>query len=221
MPDNKERYVPITSTQFCSEMTMGMKVESQCRFEDMSPTGRLVLYRQYDGDMIVEVIEEDGPSAHIEFTTPMSGGGQSEKTWHALRALMAAMKEDNKRPQQRSMDREKKSFFEIHSETAMALEEAKLWVQSLLTGEPMPNDEWPHLVTCSGDRRFPPGVPGHSCCCTPVGLNHLAAVAERDKQWEAALTRLGERGGWLWKNAEIVISRCKEQFALPRRKANR
>ena len=39
--------------------------------------------------------------------------------------------------------------------------------QSLLTGKPMKNGEYPHLVTCSGDRRYPAGVSGHSCSCNP------------------------------------------------------
>lgn len=64
------------------------------RFEDMSPTGRLRIMRQDDGDMIVVVIEGDGASNAVEFCTPMSGGGQSCRTHNALRVLMVAMAQD-------------------------------------------------------------------------------------------------------------------------------
>ena len=33
--------------------------------------------------------------------------------------------------------------------------------------------EYPHLVICSGDRRYPAGVPGHSCCCLNLPMQDL------------------------------------------------
>lgn len=72
------------------------------RFEDMSPTGRLKLLQQDDGDMIVSCIDGDGGETHVEFCMPMSGGGQSANTHEALRRLMVAMAQDElKRKQSR------------------------------------------------------------------------------------------------------------------------
>jgi hypothetical protein len=68
------------------------------RYEDMSPLGRLRLYKQDDGDMIVAIIPDpDCPSGHdsVEFCSCGSGGGQSPKTLQALYALMAAIEADN------------------------------------------------------------------------------------------------------------------------------
>jgi len=69
------------------------------RFEDMSPSGRLRVLQQDDGDMIVEVIEDlnsqsctAGLSCAVEFCT---SGGKSPKTRVALRALMLAIAEEN------------------------------------------------------------------------------------------------------------------------------
>ena len=92
----------IVSTDLCFTNGTGYQVVKQVRFEDMSPIGRLEVLRQRDGDVIVSVITEDGAQAHVEFTTPMSGGGNSEHTWKALVALYEAMKADNdERPQTR------------------------------------------------------------------------------------------------------------------------
>jgi hypothetical protein len=38
--------------------------------------------------------------------------------------------------------------------------------------------EYPHLLICNGDRRFPAGVPGHNCCCLNIDIQ-MAARAER------------------------------------------
>ena len=70
------------------------------RLESMSPRGYLRLYRQEDGDILVSVGQSDGDDgwtsfATVEFCTPFSGGGGSEKTWNALCRLMVAMAEDN------------------------------------------------------------------------------------------------------------------------------
>lgn len=72
-------------------------IDYTSRYEDMSPTGKLVLFRQQDGDVIVKVIQEDFSSAAIEFCIPMTGGGSSEHTHRALAALMVAMERDNAR----------------------------------------------------------------------------------------------------------------------------
>ena len=85
----------ISSTELCFTNSESYQVTKQVRFEDMSPVGRLEVLRQRDGDVIVSVISDDGRSAHVEFTTPMAGGGQSENTWSALVALYEAMKKDN------------------------------------------------------------------------------------------------------------------------------
>jgi hypothetical protein len=70
------------------------------RLEDMSPTGRLQLIQQDDGDVCIQVIEDDGNGeiesiACVEFCMPFTGGGQSPRTLVALKRLMKAMEEDN------------------------------------------------------------------------------------------------------------------------------
>ena len=69
------------------------------RFEDMSRRGRLRVFQQDDGDMIVSVVEDlDSPnptaglSCSVEFCT---SGGKSPKTFEALLALMLAMADEN------------------------------------------------------------------------------------------------------------------------------
>ena len=65
------------------------------RYEDMSPLGRLRVFQQDDGDMIICAIADDGASESVEFC---NSGGKSPRTLAALRALMNAMEEDNKDP---------------------------------------------------------------------------------------------------------------------------
>lgn len=84
------------STDFSFERGPGEKFSKQVRFEDMSPTGRLEVLIQPDGDVIVSIVQDDLQMAQAEFTTPMSGGGQSERTWKALREIYKAMQEDNR-----------------------------------------------------------------------------------------------------------------------------
>lgn len=93
----------IQSVDLCREGDFNKKwLPTQVRFEDMSPTGRLQIMRQFDGDIILTCIDDNGHMASVEFTTPIAGGGQSENTWKAIIALFDAMKEDNKRPQIRT-----------------------------------------------------------------------------------------------------------------------
>ncbi len=70
------------------------------RLEDMSAKGRLRLWREDDGDVIVEVLPEEdglvGNGASVQFCIPGTGGGRSPKTHAALLALMEAMAEDNR-----------------------------------------------------------------------------------------------------------------------------
>jgi hypothetical protein len=71
------------------------------RLEDMSLTGGLVLMEQEDGSIIIRVSPSQsspclcGRSATIEFCPSGSGVGGSPRTHAALRALMAAMADDN------------------------------------------------------------------------------------------------------------------------------
>jgi hypothetical protein len=68
------------------------------RREDMSPRGRLMLYKQTDGDIIVHVVADDDgdwQEASVEFCTQFGGGGRSPHTWQALRTLFEAMQKDN------------------------------------------------------------------------------------------------------------------------------
>jgi len=75
-----------------------MPIKCVTRAEDMSPDGRLRIWKQEDGDLIVEVVPESSkqePSASVEFCTVGSGGGRSPHTRKALVALMEAIKRDN------------------------------------------------------------------------------------------------------------------------------
>lgn len=70
------------------------------RIEDMSTRGRMKLFREDDGDIIVSVSSErDGlvqPSESVQYCTPGMGGGRSPRTFNALINLAIAMDEDNK-----------------------------------------------------------------------------------------------------------------------------
>lgn len=69
------------------------------RLEDMSERGKLRILQQDDGDIIVAVQPERNgllqPGESVEFCTIGQGGGRSPRTYLALKALMAAMAEDN------------------------------------------------------------------------------------------------------------------------------
>jgi hypothetical protein len=68
------------------------------RFGDMSPDGRLHIYQQDDGDVIIVVIPDSNdnrPSVAVEFCT-YSGGGRSPKTREAILALMDAIEDENR-----------------------------------------------------------------------------------------------------------------------------
>jgi hypothetical protein len=68
------------------------------RYEDMSPTGKLKLVQQTDGDMIIVIMPDpealNPEPTQIEFCTG-AGGGQSPRTLKALYALKQAMEADN------------------------------------------------------------------------------------------------------------------------------
>lgn len=73
--------------------------------EDMSPNGRLQLYKEVDGDIIVTVIGDKGEMASIQFCVPGIGGGKSGRTLAALNALALAMLDDNREQPARVADR--------------------------------------------------------------------------------------------------------------------
>ncbi len=75
------------------------------RKEDMSPSGRLRLFKETDGDICVAVIDNEGNMADIQFCTVGMGGGKSGKTLAALNALALAMLEDNVAHPCRAADR--------------------------------------------------------------------------------------------------------------------
>ena len=76
-------------------------ITRQCsRREDMSQRGELHILIQDDGDIIVSClgVEPNGTlyqESHVEFCTPVSGGGRSPKVREALLALMNAIDQDN------------------------------------------------------------------------------------------------------------------------------
>lgn len=72
------------------------------RFEDMSPLGRLRVFWDDDGDVIVAIVpdpNESDPNS-VEFCIPGSGGGQSTHTHRALIELVKAMERDNDEKEQ-------------------------------------------------------------------------------------------------------------------------
>jgi len=73
------------------------------RWEDMGQ-GRLQLFREEDGDMIVTVIDPEGQSSTVQFCTYGSGGGQSPKVLKALYTLASAILEENQSAPQRSRE---------------------------------------------------------------------------------------------------------------------
>lgn len=73
--------------------------ETYERREDMSPEGRLQVFIQEDGDVIVQVIgyrHDQMEMASVEFCACGSGGGRSPKTRAAILELARAMIEDNR-----------------------------------------------------------------------------------------------------------------------------
>lgn len=72
------------------------------RIEDMSPNGRLEIFRQDDGDICLSIVNKEGDSASIEFCVPGAGGGKSPETLQALSDLGIAMLKDNQNDPNRS-----------------------------------------------------------------------------------------------------------------------
>jgi len=67
------------------------------RKEDMSPDGRLRVFLQADGDVILSIVPaSDGRclNSSVEFCA-LTGGGRSPHTRKALLALMDAIRKDN------------------------------------------------------------------------------------------------------------------------------
>lgn len=68
------------------------------RREDMSPDGKLQLFIQNDGDVIVQIVsrrDEEWRMASVEFCSCGSGGGRSPRVLGALRELARAIAADN------------------------------------------------------------------------------------------------------------------------------
>ena len=75
------------------------------RKEDMSPNGRLRLFKEEDGDICVAVIDTEGNMTDVQFCVPGLGGGKSGRTLAALDALALAMAADNAEQPSRAADR--------------------------------------------------------------------------------------------------------------------
>jgi hypothetical protein len=56
--------------------------------------------------------------------------------------------------------------------------------------EPLPNGEYVHALTCSGDRNVPPGTPGHSCSCRIAPRKLLYEAVKRAEAAEAERGRM-------------------------------
>lgn len=93
-----------------------MSADMVQRFEDMSPSGCLRLFRQEDGDIIVCAVPDYDECKRrklpplgisVEFCT-YGGGGQSQHTHKALLALWESIERDNaEHPQSRGDARRK------------------------------------------------------------------------------------------------------------------
>ena len=57
-------------------------------------------------------------------------------------------------------------------------EELVTCIQYLRSGERQPNGEYLHLITCSGDRRFPMGTRGKCCSCKPGRVTEIIGLLE-------------------------------------------
>jgi hypothetical protein len=67
------------------------------RYEDMSPDGKLRVFLQPDGDVVLSIFDSGKQMmASIEFCSVGSGGGRSPNTLEALRNLYRAIERDNK-----------------------------------------------------------------------------------------------------------------------------
>lgn len=68
------------------------------RHEDMSPLGRLRVFQQDDGDMIIAIVPDPNANSwergSVEFCTK-AGGGRSPRTRKAIQDLMLAIEKDN------------------------------------------------------------------------------------------------------------------------------
>jgi hypothetical protein len=49
--------------------------------------------------------------------------------------------------------------------------------------EPWPKDDSGHYMHCNGDRKFAPGVPGHSCYCPPAQPTQDTMVEQMLEAW--------------------------------------
>jgi hypothetical protein len=81
-----------------AEMADQERLEKTERVGDMGGLTRLVIYREPDGDIVVQVIVHDErgfKQADVEFCTPWAGGGKSRETYHSLLELVKAMQKDN------------------------------------------------------------------------------------------------------------------------------
>lgn len=76
------------------------------RKEDMSPNGHLVLFMQNNGDMLIQIENNEGVFANVGFTMPMIGGGASPRTFEALKQLAIAIALDNVESPVRKGDRD-------------------------------------------------------------------------------------------------------------------
>jgi hypothetical protein len=65
------------------------------RLGDMGEGTALVVHVQDDGDVIIGIGEPLMPKKTVEFCTIGPGGGRSQHTFKALRALAEAVKKDN------------------------------------------------------------------------------------------------------------------------------
>ena len=81
-----------------AEMVEQERLERTERVGDMGGLTRLVICREPDGDIVVQVIvydERGFKTADVEFCTPWAGGGKSRETYFSLLEVMKAMEKDN------------------------------------------------------------------------------------------------------------------------------
>lgn len=75
-------------------------MKQSTRIEDMSKLGRIFVFQENDGDLIVGISEQDEDGliaipSRVQFCTSFSGGGHSPNTYAALLELKKAIDLDN------------------------------------------------------------------------------------------------------------------------------
>lgn len=71
-------------------------------------------------------------------------------------------------------------------------EEVAAHALAVIYCEPLPNGDYVHALTCSGNRKVPPGTPGHCCSCRIASRQLLREAIKRAEAAEEERAKLRE-----------------------------